>query len=266
MAEQSSGLSTGWVAALAIVTALVGALAGFGVAAGRFSVFLSDRATFFDGAVSVLVLVILTALIWERFREPLNLFTGVLALATMALVYVSDLQWRTLDKTDETWRAGERAFVFLTHNGAGWQQAKMIDGEIVRLFPVVWENSGNSPTRNLVVELYCLPLWPLTTGNPTTLPTKPTLREKRLLGPKQTIWGGACNYPTSLLNLVKANGYHLYIAATADYYDIFDKHHWTEACFELINLSGTFEDLNVFPAHGINNCGRNCADEECEKP
>lgn len=79
---------------------------------------VGDRATFFDGAVFVLVLVILTALIWDKLREPLNLFTAVLALATIALVYVSGLQWRTLDKTDQTWRDGERAYVFPAHNVA----------------------------------------------------------------------------------------------------------------------------------------------------
>jgi hypothetical protein len=183
---------------------------------------LSDSASFVEGVVFALLLVVLAALAWERFREPLNIFTAVLALATMTLVYVSWLQQRTLEKTDETWRAGERAFVFVTHNNVGWQRAKMINGEIVREFPVVWENSGNSPTRDLVVKLYCLPLGPLTIENPISSIDK-AKRLPLLLGPKQNSWGGTCSYSTKLLKLVRDNGYHLYIAAMANYFDIFDE-------------------------------------------
>jgi hypothetical protein len=54
-----------------------------------------------------------------KLREPMTLFTAILAVATIVLVFVSFLQWHTLsqqavtmEKTDETMRAGERAFVF----------------------------------------------------------------------------------------------------------------------------------------------------------
>jgi hypothetical protein len=48
------------------------------------------------------------------FREPITWATIVLALATAASVGVAALQWQTLDKTDETLKANERAFVFVT--------------------------------------------------------------------------------------------------------------------------------------------------------
>jgi cytochrome bd-type quinol oxidase subunit 2 len=125
----------------------------------RISIALADSASFFDGVLFVLLVIATAALIWTmlsaKVREPLNAFTCLLAIATIGLVIVSFLQWRTLDKTDETFRAGERAFVFVTHNAAEWQPAQMINGQIVRFYPVVWENSGNSPTRDLTLEMHC---------------------------------------------------------------------------------------------------------------
>ena len=229
------------------------------------NVSLGSSATFFDGVLAVLVVLILAALVWDRFREPLTMFTGVLALATLALVYVSGLQWSTLDKTDETFRAGQRAFVFPTHNN-GWQGAETIDGVVRRAYPVGWENSGNSPTRNLVVKTYCPQVQPLSERSPITLPDTPVFEVKLLLGPKQNTWSGGCTYSTAALKQVRDDGYHLYIASTADYFDIFDKHHYTEVCFEIIGVTGQLDDLNVTPQSSFTNCGRNCADKECDEP
>lgn len=225
----------------------------------------SSSATFVDGAIFVLVLAILTALIWEKFREPLNLFTAVLALAIIALVYVSALQWRTLDKTDQTWRDGERAYVFPAQNNATWLPAKTNGGQIIRSYPIVWENSGNSPTVNLVIKTYCLSPLPLPEANPIKMLHDPTADVQRLLGPKQTTWGGTCIYSADQLDTVRDSGYHLYIVSTADYFDIFDNHHYTETCFEFLDFSkdDKFEDIKVMPRADISNCGRNCADKEC---
>jgi hypothetical protein len=232
------------------------------------SISLGGGATFFNGALFALVLVIIAALTWEKFRDPLNIFTGVLALATLALVYVSALQWRTLEKTDETARASERAFVFPAPKKAEWRPAVKNKDVVTREFPVVWENSGNSPTVNLVIETYCHNPVPLSEENPITQNIDPTVRVQRLVGPKQTTWGGACIYNADQLYLVKNSGYHLYIGSTADYSDIFDKHHHTESCTEIVGLSKAdkFEDVNVIPGGSLINCGRNCADKECEKP
>ena len=139
------------------------------------------------GLLLILIIAGLCALFPTKWSEPLTLFTAVLALATIVLAGVSFLQWKTfnrqaitldkqavtldqqastLEKTDATMRAGERAFVFVTHKGAGWQRPYMVDGQITRNYPIVWENSGNSPTKNLQLELYCLPITPYTTANP----------------------------------------------------------------------------------------------------
>jgi hypothetical protein len=246
------------------------------------SVSLGSSATFLDGVLFALLLAILTALLWRiplaKLREPVTLFTAVLAFATAVLAFVAILQWRTLDqqarimdRTDETFRAGERAFVFLKLPGDGWQKAQINNGVTMRALPVTWENSGNSPTRDLVIKLYCVPPQPNAVKNPITVFGEPPLGVRLLLGPKQTTWVGTCNYTAAALDLVKDKGYHLYIAAAADYFDIFDAPHKTEACFEVINLTGTttgsFEDVNIILQWQFTtSCGRNCTDEECKNP
>jgi hypothetical protein len=169
----------------------------------------------------------------------------------------------------KTMRAGERAFVFPAQNNVAFlPDTKTIDGKIIRQYPVVWENSGNSPTVNLVIKTYCPNPLPLSEANPITLLPNPTTDVQRLLGQKQTTRGGACIYSAEQLDMVRDSGYHLYIVATENYFDIFDKHHYTETCFELLNFSkdDKFEDVNVNPRGDVNNCGRNCADSECDKP
>jgi hypothetical protein len=242
------------------------------------NVSLGSGATFFDGVLFALLLAILTALFWKiplaKLREPVTLFTAVLAFATAVLAFVSVLQWRTLDqqarimdRTDETFRAGERAFVFPAPNNVGFLPAtKTADGKINRWYPSVWENSGNSPTVNLVINTYCLKPLIFAEANPIKVLPNPSANVQRLLGPKQKTQGGECSYTDAQLSQVRDSGYHLYTATSADYFDIFGKHHYTETCFELGGFSkdAKFEDATVNPTFDIKNCGRNCADKECK--
>ena len=121
---------------------------------------------------------------------------------------------------------------------------------------------------NLVIKTYCLNPLILTEANPIKVLPSPTANVQRLLGPKQKTQGGECNYTDEQLSQVRDSGYHLYIATSADYYDIFNAHHYTETCFELLGFSkdDNFEDVKVNPGFDIENCGRNCADEECKNP
>jgi hypothetical protein len=68
------------------------------------SVSLADSTSFGDGVALGLLISVLAALAWvnppEKFRDPVTIFTGMLALATLGLAYVSFLQWRILDRTD----------------------------------------------------------------------------------------------------------------------------------------------------------------------
>jgi hypothetical protein len=236
----------------------------------RISVSLADSATFFDGVLFALLLAILTALLWKiplaKFRDPLTIFTGILALATFGLVYVSWLQSRTLDKTDETFRAGERAFVFPKQIGTIWTPAQVKNGVTYRSVPLEWENNGNSQSKRLIIELNCpRPTWSIE-ENPMKISDGNFGKSPRMIGPKQTIIGGTCGYSDNELKTVQNSGKHLYIAAKATYDDIFGDPHVTEYCGEIVNITGDVSAANVTPQNDTQICGRNCADEECKKP
>jgi hypothetical protein len=48
---------------------------------------------------------------WKKFGDPLVVMTGILSLVTGLLAIVSILQWRTLEKTDETFWAQQRPWI-----------------------------------------------------------------------------------------------------------------------------------------------------------
>jgi hypothetical protein len=86
-------------------------------------------------------------------KEPMVLFTGVLAVGTIALALVAILQWRTLDKTDETLRAAQRPWMKyadvqfagpLIYNENGLNIS-------LRFF---LKNTGNSPAQNVFPETF----------------------------------------------------------------------------------------------------------------
>jgi hypothetical protein len=206
------------------------------------NVALGSGATFFNGALLVLVLIILAALMWERFREPLNMFTGVLALATLALVYVSVLQWRTLDKTDETMRAGERAFVFVKMFQLG------VVNDVQKITPML-ENSGSTPANPLH--------WWISykktgvEGLPTNFkyPDFDTQGSEIVgkgngittyLGPHQTIYAETISIPITAMKDVREGRARVFVWGWLEYVDTFQTTlvHRTEFCQE-INVVGT---------------------------
>lgn len=202
---------------------------------------------------------------WVKFKDPLSIFTFVLAVATIVLTWVAILQKWTLDRTDETARAGQRAFVFPKQEGNNWTTGRKDGEEVRRSFAVVWENSGNSPTREMTVSLWCPRPNVFNQVDPVTAGTKPEVSGAgRLLGPKQSIWGGVCNYSSTELQNFKDKKPPWFIAAETTYYDIFGKWHLTEYCIQIINLDGDFKNAGVNPTADTFGCEtHNCADDEC---
>jgi hypothetical protein len=83
----------------------------------------------------------------------LTLFTAILALATLSLVWVAALQWNTLEKTDETLQAAQRAWIKysdiqiaspLTYNENGMNIT-------LRFF---LKNTGTSPAQNVFPHVF----------------------------------------------------------------------------------------------------------------
>jgi hypothetical protein len=207
------------------------------------------------------------------FTGILALFTGVLAFGTIALAVLAYYQWCTLENSDQTLKetldatkASQRAFVYVRTLPNSWLGTELAGTTIKRRYTVELENSGNTQTKNLVVSLYCPHPRPEVKEDPITANGNPLVRS-RLLGPKQTVWAGVCEYPTEELEDVRDNKTDMFIAMIARYDDIFNKPHVTEYCVKIVNLNGDFKNAGETPKNNLAACEKHmCADDECAKP
>lgn len=202
---------------------------------------------------------------WFNKSDPMAKLTGWLAAFTGLLVLVTLGSIYVLKKTDDTLRAGQRAFVFVKFQPDHWTVAKKVGSETVRSFFIEWENNGNSQAKDLTVFLWCPRPSALNVVDPITAKSAPTVEAPRLLGPKQSVWGGYCNYRASELEDVRDHSVPMFIAAKAVYLDIFGEKHTTEFCTQIINLAGDLQNIGSVPTNDLVGCPKhNCADEECE--
>ena len=140
---------------------------------------------------------------------------------------------------------------------------------------VGWENSGNTPTRDLTIKLNCFigalvkdpyishssaePIWKVSTESINIM-----------LGPRQRIDAGSCEF-ASIVALVAQTwklNFSLYATGTASYRDIFNEKniHVTEYCLYVtyITVSGTIEHPDISALTGM--CAtHNCVEDECRK-
>jgi hypothetical protein len=218
-----------------------------------------------------------------KLKDPLTLFTAILAVATVALVWVAALQWDTLEKTDhtvkETLQQNRDALVIQQR---AFMTAKEIRFEPLTIFGikgatwlanVFWENSGNTPTKNLTIIANCVSGFEQLT-DPAHIPKakqgstfRVTTITKAVFGPKQINRAGLC--PVTSLDAVLGQFgafTHLYVYGVAIYHDIFDQSSWrlTRFCFQAGNfvIGGTENDPTMTAL--VAPCVvRNCTDEEC---
>jgi hypothetical protein len=81
---------------------------------------------------------------WRRQLEnPDRLFQGLLVLFTFGLVTVGALQWQTLDKTDDTFRIGQRPWV--TISGINVLEGTSLEGVPRFKLGYVLKNIGHLP-------------------------------------------------------------------------------------------------------------------------
>ena len=186
----------------------------------------------------------------------------IMAIATIAIAILATLQWITLGKIDETNRATQRAFVYVS--GIEFQTVQTDDGEIQWWVIPRWENSGNTPTKFLKVESYC-PF--VRRGEEYFQYDKLQPVNIRTVGPKQTIQGITCIARTEQLLAAQRGEHDWYWTARATYRDIFDPNylHVTEYCFYVRRIVSDVTDANVSLGIVGGPCEKhNCADKECE--
>jgi hypothetical protein len=94
--------------------------------------------------------------IWkEKFKDPIVWLTAVLAVFTGALAVVSVLQWLTLEKTDETFWAGQRPWIGVSNwqpERFGTERGDLHERRARFVFRVQITNFGNMPALDVHVH------------------------------------------------------------------------------------------------------------------
>ena len=189
--------------------------------------------------------------------------TASIAIFTIVLVIVTNRQARlTKDALIHT----QRAFVFVRNGqiavGKDFQTDKVKNFTV----SVTWENSGDTPTKNLRMKIN-------RRVNPDPLPDDFDFPDyyigdiHTLMGPKSTINSVPLEISTEEMRAVREGEAHLYVWGWAEYDDVFPgtKRHRTEFCQkwwvggDLINASKFSAGFTWYHQH-------NGADTECMKP
>jgi hypothetical protein len=190
---------------------------------------------------------------------------------TIGLVYVTA---RLVSFTKRLWNATNtlagdakasaerqlRAYVSMKEITA--HRVKDADGNIlIWRFSLPWENSGGTPTRNLVFSTNWCTRQDVLPGN-FGYPYPPD-GNKALIGPKAIICSEPFDIAHEEMNKVIGKKAHIYIWGQARYNDVFEKTPMrvTRFCFEVVFLTTPGAPGSYFSCrhHG----DYNCADEEC---
>jgi hypothetical protein len=176
--------------------------------------------------------------LWIKLKDnALNIFTAVLAISTVALTYIGWLQQYTLEKTAETLRAQERAFVYVDTINTSYAN----DGTLW-VMPVV-KNSGTTPATGIALRTNWIQFQEsIPTGyaysdfDANGIPTIIPKFGAAIIAPQSTVFAPSAIIPKALIDLVK-NGYrHLMVYGSIRYTDKFGQTHITRYC-NYVNLT-----------------------------
>jgi hypothetical protein len=204
------------------------------------------------------------------FRDPIVWATLGIFLATAFSVGVGYLQRETLEKTDKTLRAGQRAFVNV--NDVRMEPTpKDVDNMTYLTIGPILENSGSTAVRN---GFYYLG-WSISGLNNTVSPPFPIGKVESLtpaqgmpinLGPhcKQDFILSSLGIGDGALDSVRNMDNVIYIFGRVSYTDVFKACHITEFCFT-IGRESPHNNRNRISAAFCNPNPNwpNCTDEDC---
>jgi hypothetical protein len=191
-------------------------------------------------------------------------FVGVITVAVLFLQYCE------LRKTDDTTRASQRGFAYV--KGTPWGQFKKGD-QLFWRWLIEWENSGNTPIKLVNFALACpamnIPGGPYI-ADPYTIKRRPNIQKNQtiisvILGPKQSSFGGQCEFPTEQVSKIQSGATTQYIVGEATYTDIFGQKHVTRYCNYVMNVTGDPSATSNIQVSSGPCIRHNCSDEECAK-
>jgi hypothetical protein len=213
---------------------------------------------------------------WRRQTGIGVVATGLSGLALIAAFWGYVTLAKTLDETRKQANAtqgqldvivaAQRAMVFESKiNMYGILPPNSNDP--VWTFGIDWENSGSTPTKYLTVNLRCWVEPHSISDWPEAFLSIPQGAQTNVLGPHATGEIGRCRWLASSLATIQASESALYVAARADYQDVFNGKAWhiTEVCFEATPIIGDPTHLPSDIKIGSATCpALNCADTECK--
>ena len=188
------------------------------------------------------------------FKRPTT--EWILAIATVFIGAMAALQWQTLERTDQTSRLRDRAFVyFLNPTIIPYPPDK----------PIVWgiainmENAGNMPARRISIRY----AWTYSQKSENLVDPFPLAKWSdaqvpNVMGPKQHFFLQAGEIPIKIIEEAKKSIIDVFILMEAKYIDGFelDKYRVTQMSRSL-----------RFDAHGGQSLGfagpHNCTDDDC---
>jgi hypothetical protein len=133
-------------------------------------------------------------------------------------------------------------------------------------FPIYWENSGATATKNLYIEVYC-PDSDHELADPTTQKGNDVFQIRTVFGPKQTTLAGGCSFNPMHMAAIQAGTSFTYIVAKSIYQDRFDEHsiYVTENCERVVATSADWNNPTLNNTTFMPGFCRihNCADDEC---
>jgi hypothetical protein len=180
----------------------------------------------------------------------------------------------------------QRAFMFPRGVDLERVTSARLTGDLTGTKPIAWqarvkwENSGNTPTKNLIISTNCV-----TTSGPVAEPYTITATDEQkghflvnnevafVFGPKQMNYAGPCVLHPIIILFHQLDWLHFYVYGSARYRDVIDPEtiHLTEYCFELLirgNYQTGYYDVQGVPplSSTASFCAKhNCADDECDK-
>jgi len=209
--------------------------------------------------------------VWNTFfreRSPAwtAIFTGVLVFFTFKLYQVAE-------RSDETSRATQRAFIGFSGIGSGvgltTPDRKLKNGQEIY---INWTNSGTTPAKNAVTNVNGEP-WPVGTdlSGFDFHDLNPTAKQPLMIGPKE-MSGVRALIPLDLLRNQREGKARVFFWGWIVYDDIFpgDPPRLTEFCTEMIQVAvSSFEKDISDPSNlltwNTQRCPQhNCYDEGCQ--
>jgi hypothetical protein len=189
--------------------------------------------------------------------------TASIAFFTIVLVFVTNRQARL---TKDALIYTQRAFVFVRDGTLTVTRDRQTEKATGFLISVDWENSGDTPTKNMRMRFNRL-VTPKILPDDFDFPDYEIDDIHILLGPKATVGTTPLEISPEEMRAVREKESHLYVWGWAEYNDVFPntKRHRTEFCQKWW-VGGDLINANKFSAGFAWHRQHNGADSECIKP